>query len=116
MYIRHTNIMAELSDSLIAIGIPKPEALIIEFLKDHKPHNSREIEHELYLAQPVVSIAMRTIREFVKTTEQHNERGAPSNFYKMSKEQFGAYIQRISDEKENKLNNEIAALVKIREM
>ena len=108
--------MAELSDSLIAIGIPKSEALIIEFLKDHKPHNSREIEHELYLAQPVVSITMRAIRKFVKVTEQRNERGAPSKRYIMAKEQFDAYIQHISDEKETKLNKEIEALVKIRGM
>jgi predicted transcriptional regulator len=108
--------MAELSDSLIAIGIPKSEALIIEFLKDHKPHNSREIEHELYLAQPVVSTTMRVIRKYLKVTEQLNERGGPSKFYKMAKEQFIAYIQHISDEKENKLNKEIEALVKIREM
>jgi predicted transcriptional regulator len=108
--------MAELSDSLIAIGIPKSEAIIIEFLKDHKPHNSREIEHELYLAQPVVSKSVGTLRKFVKVTEQRNERGAPSKFYKMSKEQFMAYIQHISDEKEEKLDKEIAALVKIREM
>jgi predicted transcriptional regulator len=108
--------MAELSDTLIAVGIQKSEALIIEFLQDHNPHNSREIEHELYLAQPVVSTALGAIRKFLKVTERRNERGAPSKFYKMSKEQFAAYIQHISDEKEEKLNKEIAALVKIREM
>ena len=103
--------------TLTQIGISKSEAAIVELMSDHKPRTSREIEHELYLAQPVVSIVTRNIKTFLDIKESNESiLGRPKKTYLMTKARLNAYLQNISNQKEIELNKIIAALVELREI
>jgi predicted transcriptional regulator len=109
--------MEKIVDTLIRIGIPKSEAMIIELMCDHKPRTSREIEHDLYLAQPVVSTVTRTRKDFLEIKESDESiRGRPKKTYLMTRSRFNAYLQNISNQKEMEINKTIAALVALREI
>ena len=116
-YEMHTNIMEKIYGTLTQIGISKSEAAIVELMSDHKPRTSREIEHELYLAQPVVSIVTRNIKTFLDIKESNESiLGRPKKTYLMTKARLNAYLQNISNQKEIELNKIIAALVELREI
>jgi predicted transcriptional regulator len=109
--------MEKISSTLMQIGIPKSEALIVELMSDHKPRTSREIEHDLYLAQPVVSTSTRTLKDFLDVKESDESiPGRPKKTYLITKARFNAYLQNISNQKEIELNKMIAALVALREI
>ena len=115
-YEMHTNIMEKIYGALTQIGISKSEAAIVELMSDHKPRTSREIEHELYLAQPVVSTITRQIKDFLSIEESGGVQSRPKKTYLMTKARFNAYLQNISNQKEIELNTIIAALVELREI
>ena len=48
---------------LESVGMKRPVASVITYLKDQNERSSREIETATSLRQPEVSIAMRTLRE-----------------------------------------------------
>lgn len=108
--------MEKISKILMQVGIPKNEAVIVELMSDHKSRTSREIEHELYLAQPVVSTITRQIKDFLSIEESGGVQSRPKKTYLMTKARFNAYLQNISNQKEIELNKIIAALVKLREI
>ena len=109
--------MGKISKILMQVGIPKNEAVIVELMSDHKSRTSREIEHDLYLPQPVVSIVTRNIKTFLDTKESDEGiPGRPKKTYLMTKARFYAYLQNISNQKEIELNTIIAALVELREI
>ena len=109
--------MGKISKILMQVGIPKNEAVIVELMSDHKSRTSREIEHDLYLPQPVVSIVTRNIKTFLDIKESNESiLGRPKKTYLMTKARFYAYLQNISNQKEIELNKIIAALVELREI
>ncbi len=78
----------ELIEALIETGISKNVAKCLVYIGDAGEAKSREIENEIRLRQPEVSIATKTMRDngWLETEKEKKEgKGRPINIYSLSK-------------------------------
>jgi len=79
--------MKDKVDVFMECGMRRPEAKVLIYLFRHTSAFSRNIEHEMDLRQPEVSLAMSTFlkRKWIKTVEQKKEtKGRPTIEYSLA--------------------------------
>jgi predicted transcriptional regulator len=106
----------ELSNLLIAIGIPRNIAKVLVFLANAPEATSRAIERGADMRQPEVSLAMRYLLEqgWVKSRDSAAEsKGRPMKIYELSIP-FSEIIDRIEKEKKNEAKDQLARVRQLR--
>ncbi|MCX6688628.1 MAG: ArsR family transcriptional regulator [Methanoregula sp.] len=106
----------ELSNLLIAIGIPRNIAKVLVFLANAPEATSRAIERGADMRQPEVSLAMRYLMEqwWIKSRDSSAEsKGRPMKIYELAIP-FSEIINRIENEKKNEAKDQLARVRQLR--
>jgi len=108
----------ELIDRLIKAGLQKNVAKTLVYIAGKDETKSREIESEMRLRQPEVSIAMQIIRErgwVTKRDIKKEGKGRPVHAYSLKKD-FEEIISEIEEEQRQKIDEIEENLNRIKEL
>ncbi len=108
----------ELVDRLIETGLNKNVAKTLVYISGREEIKSREIESEIGLRQPEVSIAMQDLREkgwVTKRDIKKEGKGRPVHAYSLEKN-LDEIIDEIEEEEKEKIDEIKENLNKIKEL
>ena len=108
----------ELIDRLIKAGLQKNVAKTLVYIAGEEETKSREIESDMRLRQPEVSISMQIIRErgwVTKRDIKKEGKGRPVHAYSLRKD-FEEIISEIEEEQRQKIEEIEDNLNKIKEL
>ncbi len=91
----------EIADDLISLGISRPIARILSYLKNVSEATSSDLEMVTGLRQPEVSIAMKQLKEYDWINEKEEKKpgkGRPYRIYSL-KVRFNDIITQIEKQK-----------------
>ena len=99
--------MTEFSDSLVALGIPEPSAIVLECIWKNPNIQQPRIQEWTGLKQPAVSVAITFLmeRNWVTFDAQKTGRGRPVHLYNLT-----GTISGIIDSMEAEVNGRITHL------
>ncbi len=105
----------EIADVLTSLGLSRPIAKTLSYLKDLKEATSVELERVTGLRQPEVSIAMRDLKErdWISEREQKKPgKGRPFKIYslKLSFKEIIAYYEKQKMKEFNEIQSNIKRL------
>ena len=105
----------EIADALTSLGMSRPIAKTLSYLKDLKEATSVELERVTGLRQPEVSIAMRDLKErdWISEREQKKPgKGRPFKIYslKLSFKEIIAYFEKQKMKEFNEIQSNIERL------
>ncbi|VVB91749.1 MarR family protein [uncultured archaeon] len=87
----------EIADTLISLGMKRPIARVLSYLKNRNEVTSVELEREAGLRQPEVSIATKELKEYGWVNEREEKKpgkGRPHKVYSL-KVGFGKIIAQL---------------------
>ncbi len=105
----------EIADVLTSLGLSRPIAKTLSYLKDLKEATSVELERVTGLRQPEVSIAMRDLKErdwILEREQKKPGKGRPFKIYslKLSFKEIIAYFEKQKMKEFNEIQSDIKRL------
>ena len=105
----------EIADVLTSLGLSRPLAKTLSYLKDLKEATSTELERVTGLRQPEVSIVMRNLKELDWISEREEKKpgkGRPFKIYslKLSFKEIVAYFEKQKMREFNEIQSNIKRL------
>ncbi len=105
----------EIADVLTSLGLSRPIAKTLSYLKDLKEATSVELERVTGLRQPEVSMAMKVLKErdwIIEREEKKSGKGRPFKIYslKMDFKEIIAYFEKQKMKEFNEIQSNIKRL------
>lgn len=108
----------EIADDLISLGISRPIARILSYLKLGNETTSVELERGTGLRQPEVSIAMKELKQHDWINERENKKpgkGRPYRVYSL-KVSFNEIVTQLEKQQKKAIDEMQASIKRLKEL
>ncbi len=108
----------EIADELISLGIKRPIARILSYLKLGDETTSVDLERNTGLRQPEVSIAMRELKQYDWINERENKKpskGRPYRIYSL-KVSFDEIVAHLERQKKKAVDETLSKLERLKKL
>lgn len=108
----------EIADALVSLGMSRPIARILSYLKPGDETTSVELERSTGLRQPEVSIAMKELKQHDWINERENKKpgkGRPYRIYSL-KISFNEIISQLEKQQKKAIDEMQASIKRLKEL